>query len=75
MAIDRGDPAPLYQQLAATLRARIAKGDLDGRVPSINDLSADYDVARATVQKALRLLADEGLIVVSPGRGFFVRRG
>lgn len=31
-------------------------------------------MARVTAHKALRVLVDEGLAVVNPGRGMFVKR-
>ena len=76
MTIDPdGEVAP-YLQLAAILRARIESGDLapGTRLPSIVGLSEEYHVARVTAHKALRMMVDEGLAVVSPGRGTFVRR-
>jgi GntR family transcriptional regulator len=76
MTIDPdGEVAP-YLQLAEILRAQIESGELapGARLPSIIRLSEDYHVARVTAHKALRVLVDEGLAVVSPGRGMFVRR-
>ena len=43
------------------------------RLPSGKDLAANYGVARMTIQQALRLLRDEGLIVSRQGSGVFVR--
>ena len=70
-----GEIAP-YLQLAAILRGQITSGQLPpgARLPSIIDLSERYNVARSTAHKALRVLVDEGLAVVSRGRGMFVRR-
>jgi DNA-binding GntR family transcriptional regulator len=31
-----------------------------------------FEVARLTARKAVRVLADEGLVEVSPGRGVYV---
>jgi GntR family transcriptional regulator len=70
-----GEVAP-YLQLAGILRDQINAGTLPpgSRLPSIIDLAESYGIARATAQKALRLLVDEGLAVVSRGRGTYVRR-
>ena len=75
MVIDHGGPEYLYLQLAALLREQIRSGQLPprSRVPSLNDLTADYGVAEMTVRKALRVLIDEGLIETRPGRGTFVK--
>ncbi|MGH3191456.1 MAG: GntR family transcriptional regulator [Streptosporangiaceae bacterium] len=76
MTVDPGSEIAPYIQLAMILRARIESGDLPpgARLPSIVELSATYSVARVTANKSLRLLVDEGLVVVSRGRGTYVRR-
>ena len=66
--INRGSAEPLYLQLAAILRERIQAGELR-RLPSQNDLAADYGVARDTARKALGLLREEGLIRTFRGKG------
>ena len=75
MALDPDDPRPPYQQVAQALRAAIltrtvAPGD---RLPSLTELATRYNVARMTVQQAMRLLREEGLIVSRQGSGVFVR--
>lgn len=42
------------------------------RLPSINALAAQYDIATATVVKALRILKAAGQVTGSPGHGTFV---
>jgi DNA-binding GntR family transcriptional regulator len=70
-----GEIAP-YLQLASILRDQIRTGQLKAgdRLPSIIDLSERYGIARTTAHKGLRVLVDEGLAVVSRGRGMFVKR-
>jgi GntR family transcriptional regulator len=65
---------PLYQQIAAILRGQIERGEIaPGRpVPSETQLMQRYEVARLTARKAVRVLADEGLVEVVPGRGAYV---
>jgi DNA-binding GntR family transcriptional regulator len=74
MTIDRHGMDPLYQQVAAVLRARIESGDLPpGRaLPSETQLMGEFGVSRITARHAVRLLADEGLVKVVQGRGVFV---
>jgi DNA-binding GntR family transcriptional regulator len=72
--LDHSSPVPLWRQLAGRLRADIAEGRLTGQVPSAAALAAAYSVSKATAEKALRTLANEGLTVGVPGRGTFVRR-
>ncbi len=76
MVVDPGSEVAPYLQLAAILRGQITSGKLapGARLPSIIDLSETYGVARTTAHKALRVLVDEGLAVVSRGRGMYVRR-
>jgi DNA-binding transcriptional regulator YhcF (GntR family) len=74
-ALDPDDPRPPFQQLAGVLRAAILtkKYGPGDQLPSGNDLARTYDVSRATVQDALRVLKNEGLIVSVQGRGVYVR--
>jgi DNA-binding transcriptional regulator YhcF (GntR family) len=75
MTLDPDDPRPPYQQVANALRASIltkkfAPGD---KLPSGSDLAQRYGVARMTVQQAMRLLREEGLVVSRQGSGIYVR--
>jgi GntR family transcriptional regulator len=72
--ISEDDPRPAYVQLAAILRARIESGEITARLPSERDLHQQYGLAPMTVRKAVRLLAEEGLVVTVTGRGTYVRR-
>lgn len=75
MSLDTDDPRPPYQQVASALRAAIKtrKFQPGEKLPSHSELSDHYKVARMTVQQALRVLRDEGLIVSRQGSGVFVR--
>lgn len=74
MEIDRQSAAPLYRQIADQLREGIREGryEPDRPLPSETDIAAALGVARKTVRQAVRVLADEGLVTVVPGRGVFV---
>jgi GntR family transcriptional regulator len=74
MSISRDDPRPVYEQLAGILRERITSGAITGRLPSERELQQEFGTAPMTSRKALRLLADEGLVTTVPGRGTFVVR-
>lgn len=76
MTVDHEAPQPVYQQIAAILRARIKSGELapDRAIPSETRLMQDYGVARETARKAVRVLVDEGLVYVVQGRGAYVKR-
>jgi GntR family transcriptional regulator len=67
----------LYIRLTSILRSRIACGEwAEGqRIPSIEKLCKEFDVARNTVLQALQLLKSDGLIDGGRGRGTFVLKG
>lgn len=68
------EQTPPYRRIAADLRSRIESGDLKPgeQVPSASELCDTYGVSRNTALRALKLLRDEGLIVVEQGWGSFV---
>ncbi|SON53678.1 HTH-type transcriptional repressor YvoA [Hartmannibacter diazotrophicus] len=67
-------PEPIYLGLKRSIRARIEKGEWapGARVPSENELVADFGVSRMTANRALKELAADGLIVRVKGAGSFV---
>lgn len=72
VGIDPDAPDWPYQQVAAKIRERIQTGAYGPRLPSYMSIAHDLDVAPMTVQRAIRVLVDEGLVVTRPGRGTFV---
>jgi DNA-binding GntR family transcriptional regulator len=72
--VSRDDPTPIWQQVADILRQRIASGAITGRLPSERQLWQEFGVAPMTSRRAIRQLADEGLVVTVTGRGSFVVR-
>lgn len=74
--VGRGAGQAVYARIADDLRARIDDGRLapGEKLPTEHELSAQYEVARATVRQALTLLSNEGLIVPNRPRGYFVRK-
>ncbi|MER8195859.1 winged helix-turn-helix domain-containing protein [Streptomyces microflavus] len=73
--LDPDDSRPPYEQVASSLAAairtrRLAPGD---KLPSHKSLTDLYGFARATIQRALRDLEDEGLVVSRKGSGVYVR--
>jgi GntR family transcriptional regulator len=72
--IDHESDIPVYVQLAAIIRTQIESGELAPRrpIPSIRTLVQTYGVADGTVQKAIQVLRDEGLVRTVIGRGVFV---
>lgn len=75
-AIDRARHVPPYEQITHTLRNSIVRGyfPIGDRLPSEAELIQHFGVARMTVRRALRQLADEGFVRSEHGRGVFVER-
>ena len=73
-AVDRDDPTPLHEQVAATIRRAISDGEAGpgDRIPQARDLAAVLGVNANTVLRALRLLRDEGLLEMGRGRAIRV---
>src|SRR3954452_16416641 len=71
-------PAPAtaaqYLRVKHFVTAQIADGSLKpgARVPSEHELVREFGLARMTVNRALRELADEGVLVRVAGSGTFV---
>ncbi|GAB3279432.1 histidine utilization repressor [Parahaliea aestuarii] len=65
---------PQYARIKEALRRRIEHAELrpGDRVPSENQLVAEFGVSRMTARRALLELADEGLLQRTQGLGSFV---
>lgn len=63
-----------YSEIAAHLRQQIQDGTLKpgDTMPSFKKIGAQFDVAQTTVNRAFRLLKEEGLTVAKPGVGTVV---
>ncbi|MCO1659216.1 GntR family transcriptional regulator [Pseudonocardia humida] len=74
MAVRFDDSRPTYLQVADVLRAEIKAGrpPAGERLSSVRDLTARFDVSAATVQSALRVLRESGVIAARSTRGYFV---
>jgi GntR family transcriptional regulator len=72
--LDRDDPAPLHEQVAAEIRRSIAEGDAKpgDRLPPARHIAAVMGVNTNTAFRALRTLRDEGLLEMAPRRGIRV---
>ncbi|MCL3883121.1 GntR family transcriptional regulator [Marivita sp. GX14005] len=64
---------PLHERVAGDLRDRIITGDLaPGEKIAVNALAEDIGVSLTPLREALKLLAAEGLVDLTPNRGAFV---
>lgn len=68
-------PVARYQQVADRLREAIVAGEYPPgqALPSESVLAEQYGLNRTTINKAVQLLAAQGLVTVKHGRGAFVR--
>src|SRR5712671_5080656 len=66
---------PKYAQVIDELRRRIESGEYPpgSLLPSEHQLSAEFQIARPTVVRALRVLRQDGWIETQQGKGSFVR--
>lgn len=60
---------PPYVQVAEEIRRQIVSGQLrpGEAIPSVRELAAGWDIARATAEKAVGLLKAQGLVTARPG--------
>jgi GntR family transcriptional regulator len=74
--IDRASSTPVYRQLAAAVRGRIADETYPAgsALPSERTMMADYGLSRVAVRLAIDVLARDGLIVRRRGKGTYVAR-
>jgi GntR family transcriptional regulator len=72
--VDRREPTPLHDQVAAEIRRAIAEGEAGPgeRLPLAKDLAAVLGVNKNTVLRALHMLRNEGLLDFTRGRGITV---
>ncbi|WP_197274539.1 GntR family transcriptional regulator [Novosphingobium sp. AAP83] len=63
-----------YIQLATLFRRRIESGHWPSgsQIPTIDDLAAEFGVARATIRQSLGILSGEGLVASFRAKGTFV---
>src|SRR5690625_4947829 len=65
---------PKYKQIYEDLKSQIGdKYEVGDRLPSEVDLISHYKVSRSTLRKSLKMLSDDGLILIKQGKGMFVK--
>lgn len=77
MAIEWNDKQPIYLQLREMVVERVMDGSFaEGEaVPSVRQVSADYQINHLTVAKAYQELVELGLLEKRRGLGMFVVPG
>lgn len=66
---------PKYLQLANSIISAIENGKLqvDDVLPSINELSSEFEISRDTAEKGYRYLKKMGVIGSVPSKGYFIK--
>ncbi len=70
--LDKGSAIPLYVQVKEWLLQRILTGHYQDQVDSENVLAAEWKVSRRTIQQAMDLLVDMGVLERRRGSGTYV---
>ncbi|MFA7256266.1 MAG: GntR family transcriptional regulator [Kiritimatiellales bacterium] len=75
MQINKTSPIPRFLQLADILEKTIVQISkrTNRTLPPIEVLSKQYEVSKATVNKAIQILTEKGLLYSEAGRGTFLR--
>ena len=72
--IDTSLTTPVYKQIVQSIYRNIDKGILnkDDMLPSVNQISAEFSLARGSVFSAYNDLRSSGIIDSIPGKGYFI---
>jgi DNA-binding transcriptional regulator YhcF (GntR family) len=72
---DEFSATPKYQQLSNCIIKGIEEGKLqiDDVLPSINEVSFQFEICRDTVEKGYKYLKNKGIIGSVPGKGYFIK--
>ncbi|HCN60716.1 MULTISPECIES: GntR family transcriptional regulator [Mammaliicoccus] len=68
------DDTPIFLQIADMIKDDLVEGLLSEgeQIPSTTELSNFYNINRATAQKGIALLMDEGIVTKRRGIGVFI---
>jgi DNA-binding GntR family transcriptional regulator len=61
-----------YKDIADELRQRFRDAPVGSVLPSESDMSAEFEVSRVTIRRALELVREDGLIAARQGFGWYV---
>src|SRR5688500_20085767 len=74
--LDDHSATPKYQQLANCIVNAIERGQIgkDSIMPSINELSFEFEISRDTAEKGYKHLKKNGVLGSVPGKGYYVKK-
>lgn len=75
ITLDDRSATPKYQQLANSIIDAVQSGKIkkDDVLPSINEVSFEFEISRDTAEKGYRYLKHLGILGSVPGKGFFIK--
>ena len=75
ISFDEFSATPKYQQLANSILKAIEDGKLqaDDVLPSINELSFQFEISRDTAEKGYKYLKNMGILGSVPGKGYYIK--
>jgi DNA-binding GntR family transcriptional regulator len=75
LSVNTSSSIPQYQQVADTLRQRIARAEyrVGDVIPTSRELEELFSVSNITIRKALAILSDEGLVASRRGIGTVIK--
>lgn len=74
LEINESNSKHKYEQVAVSIMEQVQSGELQSgdKLPSITQVSIDYDLSRNTVEKAYQILIEKKVIKAVKGKGHFV---
>ena len=74
LKVDDSSKVPKYMQIVEIVMSDIENGifGIGEQIPSINETSAEFDMARDTVEKAYKILKEKGILSAVKGKGYYV---
>ena len=75
LQIDDYSATPKYVQLANSIIKAIGEDriKMNDTLPSINELSFEFEISRDTVEKCYKHLKNTGILGSVPGKGYFIK--
>ncbi len=75
ITLDDQSATPKYQQLANSILNAVQNGKLkkDQALPSLSELSFEFEISRDTAERGYRYLKEMGVLGSFPGKGYFIK--
>lgn len=75
IVLDDHSATPKYQQLVNCIINAIQKGKIkkDEILPSLTELSTEFEISRDTAERGYKHLKDAGILGSVPGKGYFIK--